>query len=49
MLNSTAFGQLMTMLVAELGFEKRKEGTITLYYGVCITSVASDRRKNNYT
>jgi hypothetical protein len=41
MLNSTAFGRLMTMLVTEPGFEKRKKGTITLYYGVRITSVAS--------
>jgi hypothetical protein len=36
MLNSTAFGRLMTMLVKELGFEKRKVGTVTVYYGVCI-------------
>jgi hypothetical protein len=49
MLNGTPFGRLMTMLVAELGFGRRKEGTITLKYGVCVTSVASDRRKSNYT
>jgi hypothetical protein len=36
MLNSTAFGRLMTMLVKKLGFEKRKEGKVTLYYGVGI-------------
>ena len=36
MLNSTAFGRLMTMLVKELGFEKRKEGKVTMYYGVDI-------------
>jgi hypothetical protein len=36
MLNSTAFGRLMTMLVKELGFEKRKEGRVTMYYGVGI-------------
>jgi hypothetical protein len=36
MLNSTAFGRLMTMLVKELGFEKRKEGKVTMYYGVGI-------------
>src|SRR5215472_611879 len=30
------------------GFDKRKEGTITLYYGVCVTRVSSDTRKNNY-
>jgi hypothetical protein len=35
-LNSTAFGRLMTMLVKELGFEKRKEGKVTMYYGVAI-------------
>jgi hypothetical protein len=37
------------MLLKELGFGKRKEGMITLYYGVWITSVASDRRKSNHT
>jgi hypothetical protein len=36
MLNSTVFGRLMTMLVKELGFEKRKEGKVTMYYGVDI-------------
>jgi hypothetical protein len=36
MLNSTAFGRLMTMQVKELGFEKRKEGKVTMYYGVGI-------------
>jgi hypothetical protein len=36
MLNSTAFGRLMTMLVKELGFKKRKEGKVTMYYGVGI-------------
>jgi hypothetical protein len=36
MLNSTAFGRLMTMLIRELGFEKRKEGKVTMYYGVSI-------------
>jgi hypothetical protein len=36
MLNSTPFGRLMTMLVKELGFEKRKEGKVTMYYGVGI-------------
>ena len=36
MLNKTAFGRLMTKLLNELGFEKRKEGTVTMYYGVGI-------------
>ena len=38
MLNSTAFGRLMTMLVKELCFDKRKEGTVAMYYGVGITT-----------
>jgi hypothetical protein len=31
------------------GLDKRKEGAITLYYGVCVTSVSSDSRKSNHT
>ena len=38
MLNSTAFGLIMTELVEELGFEKRKEGAVTMYYGVGIAT-----------
>jgi hypothetical protein len=38
MLNSTAFGLIMTELVEELGFEKRKEGKVTMYYGVGIAT-----------
>jgi hypothetical protein len=38
MLNSTAFGLIITELVAELGFEKRKEGAVTMYYGVGIAT-----------
>ena len=36
MLNRTALGRLMTILVKELGFEKRKEGKVIMYYGVGI-------------
>jgi hypothetical protein len=36
MLNSTAFGRLMTILLKELGFEKRKEGKVTMYFGISI-------------
>jgi hypothetical protein len=38
MLNKTAFGLIMTKLVKELGFEKRKEGTVTIYYRVGIAT-----------
>jgi hypothetical protein len=34
MLNKTAFGLLITKLVRERGFEKLKEGKVTMYYGV---------------
>jgi hypothetical protein len=35
-------------LLKELGFEKRKDGTVTLNYGVSITSLASDSRKSSF-
>ena len=38
MLNSTAYGLIMTELVEELGFEKRREGKVTMYYGVGIAT-----------
>src|SRR5262249_18379578 len=38
MLNSTALGLIMTELVEELGFEKRKEGKVTMHYGVGIAT-----------
>jgi hypothetical protein len=41
MLNKTAFGRSMTKLIEELGFEKRKEGKVTMYYGV---GIATDQR-----
>jgi hypothetical protein len=38
MLNKTIFGLIMTKLIEELGFEKCKEGKVTMYYGVGIAT-----------